>query len=174
MADPIKDAILEAIDKNLPSQVGESLKKRLDQLIVLEKKIVELEESNTHWATENEALRVKNNKLAEENNALKSRESAAILKEKELAVKETKLTLDLLKCELTIEHSKEKVTLMKDLFAIPFANRVLRESLLTPMTIHSEYIQNGNYDNQKGNNSEHVVRQDRVDQTSVSKTVEEA
>ena len=168
MSDFQKD-LQEAIEKHLPQQLGESLRKRINI-------INQLEEENKQI----EVLKKENNKLQVENteNLRQIKDFAEQKrineeKEKELNQKLRECEIEIMKCRLIQEHAIDKVNFAERIFSIPFKNRILRESTLKPYVLHNEYISQGLYDSNACRNTEHICGSDTIDEREETKSTEE-
>lgn len=173
MSDIISQEIREAIERNLPSHIGDVLSQQLNELKALRSAHEGLKEHAEENLKAIERLKEENAHLNSALGDIEHREHEVKNGEGELAEKAQKLALDQQKCDLIIKHSEEKVALAKEFFEIPFKNRVLRESLHTQVPIRSDYVSTGRWNSQTGQNNEHVVRNDTMQDQDTEHTVEE-
>lgn len=122
----ITDDLRESIQKNLPALVGETLMSLLQ-------KAEQTAATNVTLTERNQDLEKHNRQLSDRNAELLSKEAEVLRREtdvkgREEAVQAREQKMELL--ELRVTHANEKVDLMKEIFRIPFQNRVLREGLL--------------------------------------------
>ena len=114
--------IQDIIEKSLPKQVGDTLKKRIELVDELEKEIKRLKSEIEKYENNNTLL---NNKVRNLEH-LASKENEILLKEKSLQDKERNLELDILKEK--IKFTETNYQNIRQLAEIVFKNRVLTYS----------------------------------------------
>lgn len=133
------------IEKHLPSQVGAALNKELDHLKKLEKDLenttAELKSLRTSISADKEKISTLTEKLS--NIDLREKK----VSENEQILAKEKAALEILRTtyELTIKHCAEMVSTVKEMFRIPFSNRILRESILQDQPLRHDNIVQGPY-----------------------------
>jgi len=173
MADEMRVQIQEAIEKNLPAQVGDVLRQQLTELDDLRMENAHTNEQLGLQTEHIEKLQGENIRMNDLLGDIEARETAVVSKGAELDLLKNKLVLDQQKCDLVIAHSTEKVSLVREMFEIPFKNRTLRESLLTQVPVRSDFVQPGPYDAQTQSNSQTVVPSETLETKTDDHTVEE-
>lgn len=112
--------IIDAINKNLPSAVGEVLRKRLEQAADLEKRFADLEGKYNDVAKERNRLV----DVVTQGKTIAEREAAADKKLEELKKKEIAAAL----IDLREHHAQERVQELKELTLAVFANSRMKYS----------------------------------------------
>jgi len=166
MEQDMKDKIEEAIVSNMPQMVGKALQKRLEEADNIEsdnegliEKNEELKLEIKHSYAANDTLKDRFDKLKGDSENLESGLRALEATKQDLAIREAVLA-----CKEGA--SNEKVELMKEMYKVPFQNRILRESVLEDKMQHMEHVDSYN------NNS--VMRNDMVTPCNKTTEVEEA
>lgn len=132
----IESEIQNAISAHLPAQVGEVLRKQLEQANIATKTLETTNYSLIRVTKERDELKRTLDKVNSELSVFKNWESDLIKREKEIQ-----------KLELTAQFEKEKTELVKAMFSTVFHNRTLRETVLTPQRLTN--VSNGH-------SSEHI------------------
>lgn len=136
----MKEEIQEIIKKNLPQQVGETLKARLEEADQLEIKLRQVEEKIKNLSLSEGFLREelsKYRKLDERNSTLESRE-------KELETKERNLEIETLKYQLQSE--KDKIEFTKSI-----AQGLVRNTEYRKQVYDSDSVHRDGYTDSNGN-----------------------
>lgn len=150
--------INEAIKKNLPQEVGELLKKELDELKDLRKlKKVHLEKIE-QLNIDIESLNSEYSIIHEKNQILIEKEKDVINREKAVSEREIELKLLEQKAKLTAEFSERTVVNAMNFYSIPFKNTTLRETFNKTLIQETQFVQQGTqYNSNTGNFDEHVL-----------------
>lgn len=122
----MQQELLQVIEKNLPSEVGKTLQKRLALCDDLEIQVA-------NWKTEFEKLKTATAEVTEKYNILKGREVSIIdqanandKKEKELQQKEIKL--DKSNAELKAAESEKRADQLKEVLGIVFRSPIYKRT----------------------------------------------
>ncbi len=146
----LTDDMREQIKKHLPSMVSEELQTYLaeaDKAVGQnEQQAIELSEGKKKI----KELEVRLVTIGERESTCEQRERDLTARAQTIAAREQKLEL----IELELRLTNEKLELAKELYRIPFQNRVLRESL---MTNESKSVPTNNQYGMQHNN-EHTTR----------------
>jgi len=135
MSTDLKEDIQKAIDANLSKTVGAQLQKRLKEADAMEDKIETLkrmkeEDCERYEAIHEELAISRKNNL--DQTELDKRRAGLDEREVEIRIREGVLTAREL-------HSDEKVALVKEMYKVPFANRIVREKSLEHPIVDSQY-----------------------------------
>ena len=120
MQDRLSNDVITAIEKNLPEQTAGVLKKRLEDVELLELRHKDCVKENDRVSKENDLFRKrikKEDELDQRELKLAERETAVAQREFEIKLK-----------DMEIRFLNERVCEIKEMFRVPFMNRQLRES----------------------------------------------
>lgn len=167
----LTEQMRELLEKNLPAQLGDVLRKRLADLEVLEGHHKQLQEENESNKEIILNLNKVSKKFRDEHSAIKELEAGLIVKEQILKAKQIELDKKELECNLRIEHCNILVNTVKEMYKIPFQNRILREDCLIPMKIKGSRLQS--VYKQNIGNEDVVVEEEYIETRNSEKEIEE-
>ncbi|NRA42474.1 MAG: hypothetical protein HRU21_09255 [Pseudomonadales bacterium] len=138
----MKEELLAAIDSNLPSMVGDALKKRLEQGDKAEK---DLEKKIKSYDTLTRDYNLIMKDLREEKDKNRSLQASNEHLENMLNIRAPKLEFREAVVEVKEQHAKEKVDLMKECFGMVFRNTVVKKDVLSkaPSFVQEHYSSSG-------------------------------
>jgi len=123
----IEQQLKEVIEKNLPQQVGETLKRRLEQL---EKDSEELQKAKTKLETLDqkcEKLKLEITELSEQNASLKKREDNISQREASVAQKEVELPVTI--AEIRAVEAEKRADMSERIVMKVFSSPVFRRTV---------------------------------------------
>lgn len=163
----------KVIEENLPQQVGETLQKRLLRCDDLEIEVEELKSLKNKYQQDlhktEDVLKEKIDEIGVQKRRLEN------IEDRELEVRSRMTTLITREetCKLKEEHCKEMVLTIKEMYAIPFQNRVVRESCHFPVKVRNDYLEQGEYNSNTQMYEKHLRHSESIENEGSTKETEE-